>query len=317
MKNALNRAIIFQVFCILILCSTTMADESTYPPLVVNVANLRKTVEYLTSIRPHRSFTHQESLNIAASFIEQHFHDYGLTTELQTFEATGNIYANVIGTMGANRAERVVVGAHYDVCGEQPGADDNASAVAGLLEVSRLLNHFASTLDYQVDFVAYTLEEPPFFGTPKMGSYVHAQSLHEAGVKVRGMICLEMIGFFTNDEDSQEYPLPIMRLFYPSRGNFIGVVGNFRSRALVKEVRTHMDASQINVESLSAPAIIPGINFSDHGNYWEFGYPAVMVTDTAFFRNPHYHEVSDVPETLDFDTMKEVVKGIAWTVLNL
>jgi Zn-dependent M28 family amino/carboxypeptidase len=229
----------------------------------------------------------------------------------------GHLYTNVIGTMGTDGAERVVVGAHYDVCGEQPGADDNASAVAGLLEVSRLLNPFASTLKYRVDFVAYTLEEPPFFGTPEMGSYVHAQSLHEDGVKVRGMISLEMIGYFTDEEDSQDYPLPLMKLFYPSKGDFIGVVGNFRSRALVKEVKGHMSAAPINVESLSAPAIVPGVNFSDHRSYWEFGYPAVMVTDTAFFRNPHYHRVSDVAETLDFDTMKEVVKGVAWTVLNL
>ncbi len=316
MKRTHNCIFIGQLIANLVLGTIVMA-ESAYPPLEVSGANLRKTVEFLTAIQPYRNFQSQKSLNCAASFIAQCFNEYGLVTSRQTFQASGNAYVNVIGTIRPERKERIIVGAHYDVCGAQPGADDNASAVAGLLEAARLANNFCEELDCRIDFVAYSLEEPPFFATKKMGSYVHAQSLHETGVKIRGMICLEMIGFFTNREGSQAYPLPLMGLFYPSKGNFIAVVGNFASRGLIRAVKTYMSAGEIDVESLSAPAIVWGVDFSDHRNYWKFGYPAVMITDTAFYRNPHYHRPSDTIETLDFPRMQEVVKGVVWTVLNL
>lgn len=194
----------------------------------------------------------------------------------------------------------MIVGAHYDVCGEQPGADDNASAVAGLLEIARFAKRHEAELPYRVDFVAYALEEPPFFGTTKMGSYVHAKYLYENDIKVRGMICLEMIGFFTDRKKSQRYPLPFMGLFYPGTGNFIGVVSNYGSSSFAKQVSRHLKATAVNVETLKTPSILTGVDFSDHRNYWKFGYSAVMITDTAFYRNPNYHEPSDTMETLDY-----------------
>ena len=211
----------------------------------------------------------------------------------------------------------MIVGAHYDVCGNQPGADDNASAIAGLLEIARFAKKHESELPYRVDFVAYALEEPPFFGTAQMGSYVHAEFLHNNNVNIKGMICLEMIGFFTDKENSQSYPLAILRLFHPSTGNFIGVVSNFRSSSFAAQVAKHMGATSVDVRTLKAPSFVTGVDFSDHRNYWKFGYDAVMITDTAFYRNLNYHQETDLMNTLDFDKMREVIKGVCWSILNM
>ncbi len=260
---------------------------------------------------------HSESLKKAANYIFQGFKNHGLTPERQKFEVLGNTYENIIASAGPKEGIRMIVGAHYDVCGEQPGADDNASAVAGLLEMARFAKLHESKLPHRVDFVAYALEEPPFFGTTNMGSYVHAKFLHENNIRVRGMICLEMIGFFTNKKRSQRYPLSLMRLFYPSKGDFIGVVGNFGSASLLKQLSHHLKSASIKVETLKAPSFLTGVGYSDHLNYWKFGYEAVMVTDTAFYRNPNYHAHSDTIETLDFGKMQEVVKGICWALVNI
>ena len=131
------------------------------------------------------------------------------------------------------------------------------------------------------------------------------------------MICLEMIGFFTDQKKSQTYPLSLMRLFYPSTGDFIGVVSNYNSSSLAKQLSRHLKATSISVATLKAPSFLKGVDFSDHRNYWKLGYDAVMITDTAFYRNPNYHEHSDTMDTLDFDKMKEVVKGICWSLLNM
>ena len=317
MKKASNiRFLIFLLF-IEIAFASSETKNFIYPDMDVSVSNLKATTEFLTTIRPYRHFENLESLNHVAQYIEQRFLEYALETELQPFEVDGKSYVNVIGTIGADKPSRVIIGAHYDVCGNQEGADDNASAIAGLLEIARLTREHVSELNYRFDFVAYSLEEPPFFGTENMGSYVHAKFMHEKNVNVVGMICLEMIGYFTDEEKSQEYPLGIMKLFYPSTGNFIAIVGNFKSGRLVKEVKTHMKTTSIETRTLKAPSWIVGVDFSDHRNYWKFGYRAIMVTDTAFYRNPNYHKMTDTIDTLDFDKMKEVVKGVVWTLINL
>jgi Zn-dependent M28 family amino/carboxypeptidase len=311
----------------LIVCSTLifllaigqlMAEETyVYPELDVSVSNLKETVKFLVSIQPYRNFTNPASLNKAAGYIEEKFKEFGLSTEIQHFQVEGETYKNVIGSYGKDKEERIIVGAHYDVCGDQPGADDNASAVAGLLEIAQLAGNYASASKYRFDFVAYSLEEPPYFRSKKMGSYFHAKSIYDQGVTIRGMICLEMIGYFTDEKNSQRFPLPFMKMAYPSEGNFIAVVGNFSSRSLITEVVTHFKHAAIKAESLKAPALLPGVDFSDHRNYWYFGYKAVMITDTAFYRNPNYHRRGDTIDTLDFEKMGEVVKGITWTLVNM
>lgn len=203
----------------------------------------------------------------------------------------------------------LVIGAHYDTVSRSPGADDNASGIAGLMELARLL---ADSPPTGLRLVAFCPEEPPAYRTKRMGSYVYAASLKEANVKLKGMICLEMIGYFTDTAGSQSYPLPFMNTIYPKEGNFIAIVGNLMSAKWTRQVKnTFKSGTDLPVESLNAPAIMVGIDFSDHWSFNKLGYRAVMVTDTAFYRNPHYHLPSDLPDTLDYSKIAKVVDGLA------
>ena len=305
------------LFIVSIGISGCASSRFIYPDYDVSVDNMKRTVQYLSDINPPRNHVNTEFLENSANYITQEFIKYGADVEQQKFEASGNTYKNIIASLGPKGGTRIVVGAHYDVYGDQPGADDNASAIAGLLEIARFAKLHESELPYRVDFIAYTLEEPPYFGTNKMGSYIHAKYLHESNINLRGMICLEMIGFYNDQKDSQKYPLPLMRLFYGSRGDFISVVSNYGSSSFSKQVSKHLKATSIKVKTLKAPAFFGGIDLSDHRNYWKFKYDAIMVTDTSFYRNPNYHKTSDTIDTLDFDKMRDVVKGICWSLLNM
>lgn len=312
--NLFNLAALFVFLTSIYGCAS---NSFIYPDYEVSVENMKKTVRYLSDIKPPRNHLNTESLESSANYIIQEFNKYGISAEQQKFEVSGKIYKNIIASVGPNEGVRMIVGAHYDVCGDQPGADDNASAISGLLEIARLAKMHEPELPYRVDFVAYTLEEPPYFGTDKMGSYIHAKYLHESNINLNGMICLEMIGYFNDQKDSQRYPLSLMRLFYGSRGDFISVVSNYGSSSFAKQVSKHLKATSVKVKTLKAPAFFAGIDFSDHRNYWKFGYDAIMVTDTSFYRNLNYHKNSDTIDTLDFNRMKEVVKGICWALLNM
>jgi hypothetical protein len=299
-------------------CICMAADrEYNKPGIIIDKNQLYSTVQKLSSLTPARSYKNIGSLNRAADFILSELQRYGYSPFEQKYKAGGIEYRNIIASYGPENGPRFIVGAHYDVAGEKPGADDNASGVASLLALADLFKKYSPVIGCRIDFVAYTLEEPPFFMTKEMGSYVHAKFLRDSKVKVKGMISLEMIGFYSDALNSQIYPLPFMKLFYPSKGNFIGVVGNFASSGLVRYVRDRMRAADIDVESLKAPSCLIGVDFSDHRNYWKFGYPAVMITDTAFYRNPNYHSASDTIDTLNFDRMKEVVKGLYWALISL
>ncbi|MDH4232557.1 MAG: M28 family peptidase [Nitrospirota bacterium] len=289
----------------------------TKPDIAIDKDQLYSSVHKLTGIRPARNYMNIDSLNRAADFIRDEFLEFGYRPIEQKYHVNGKEYRNIIASYGPETAPRFIVGAHYDVCGEQPGADDNASGIAGLLGLAKLLTAQAPKINFRIDFVAYTLEEPPFFRTEGMGSFIHAKSLHDAGVNVLGMLSLEMIGFYSNDPESQEYPLRLMKFFYPSSGNFIGVVGNFASSGLLRHFKDSMKPASVGVESLRAPSFLVGVDFSDHMNYWKFGYHAIMITDTSFYRNPNYHSTSDTIETLNFDKMKEVVKGVYMGLINL
>jgi Zn-dependent M28 family amino/carboxypeptidase len=312
--NLINILGLFFIFCAVTGCAST---ASIYPDNDIRIENMKDTVKYLSALNPPRNYLNTESLNKAEYYITHEFTKYGITTEQQPFEVSGNLYKNIIASVGPKEGDRIVVGAHYDVCGNQPGADDNASAIAGLLEIARLVKIHEKELPYRINFVAYTLEEPPFFRTKNMGSYIHARFLSENKKPVKGMICLEMIGFYSDQKNSQRYPLSLMRLFYRNTGDFIGVISNYGSSSLAKQVSRNLRATSIKVEKLKAPSFLTGVDFSDHRNFWEFGYDAVMITDTAFYRNPNYHEPTDTIETLDFNRMKQVVKGICWSLINM
>ncbi len=273
--------------------------------------NLEETVAYLAGTVGERSYREMLNLARAAEYIEKRLTSYRCRPRRQSFTYSGNTYYNVFGEVeGTSCGDGVlVVGAHYDTVVGSPGADDNASGIAGLLELARLASE--KPLKRTVRFVAFSLEEPPVFLTSRMGSYVHAKGLRDEGAVLLGMISLEMLGYYRHEKGSQLYPSSLFRLFYPARGDFISFVGDLASREFTSKVKKAFKASSsLPVESLNAPSLIPGVDFSDHRSFWKFGYPAFMITDTAFYRNPNYHSAADTPETLDYARMAELVSGL-------
>ena len=290
--------------------SGPMATEKVSP------LRLEKHVRVLAGNFLPRDAFHPENLLRAADYIRSEFNRAQGNVSDQCYEIRQKTYCNIIARFGPDTEERIVVGAHYDAFGELPGADDNASGVAGLIELAQLLAQSAPAV--HVELVAYTLEELPHFGTQTTGSAVHANSLRQKGIPVRLMISLEMIGYFNDAERSQRFPFSLLKLFYPSRGNFILVVGNLSQWRMTRTVRRTMDAAtSLPVYSINAPSIVPGVDFSDHRYYWQVGYPALMITDSAFYRNPNYHTAKDTPETLDYERMAAVVEAVFSAILAL
>ena len=234
-------------------------------------------------------------LETAARYIESAFG----SSESQYFESGGRTVRNIQTTKPAS----IVVGAHYDTVPGSPGADDNASAVAVLIELA--------AMQLPVRFVAFANEEMPYFLGPEMGSFVSAKRLRERGENVRAMFSLEMLGYYRDAPGSQHYPAPL-GWFYPDRADFIGFVGDLGARALVRRsIASFRKHAQFPSEGVAAPGIVPGVTWSDHWAFRRHGYPAIMVTDTAFYRYPHYHLPSDTPEKLDYERMARVTLGLA------
>lgn len=244
-----------------------------------------------------------------ADFIAGELRKTGAVVTEQVFRARGATYRNVIASFGPETKEVLVVGAHYDAFGGLPGADDNASGTAGLIELARLIGK--ESLTSSVVLVAYANEEPPFFGSGQMGSAIHAASLEHR--RVTGMICLEMIGYFRGD---QRWDSWVLGLMYPRRGDFIGVTGGWADRGLARRVKRAMQAARgVDVLRFSGPREI--LDASDHRNYWARGWTAVMITDTAYLRNPNYHTRRDTAETLDYAKMASVVDGVVNAVVSM
>lgn len=277
--------------------------------------DIMNTVRYLSEEVGQRSFIDQDKLEKVAQYIEECLVSTGYNVERQAFKYRGESYYNIIGRLeGKDPSKRpLVIGAHYDTVIGTPGADDNASGIAVLLELARLC--VLSEIEREVIFVAFSLEEPPVFMTSRMGSFVYARSLRQRGIEIEGMISLEMLGYYSDIKGSQIYPLSIFRLLYPDKGDFIAFVGNISSRSFTKRfIRTFRSVSTFPAESLNAPSLIPGVDFSDHRSFWKFGYPAFMITDTAFYRNPNYHGPGDLPSTLDYERMEKLTIGLYETI---
>ncbi len=299
--------ILFGIRCFIAQPSFGGSDAATE---VVNYERMQTTVRRLSEEFHPRSLRDTHNLAATVAYMKHHFERAGGVTELQEYEVSkGDYYQNLRCFFGDRDGPRLIIGAHYDGCGNTPGADDNASGIAGLIELAYLIGKNPGFGN--VELVAYTLEEPPYFGSKYMGSYIHAQSLAEEGVSVLGVVVLEMIGYFTDEASSQDYPALMFKLFYPSRGNFIAVVGNMKQRSFTKNVKLGMKgATDLPVYSLNGPAKVPGIDLSDHRNYWPHGYDAVMVTDTAFYRNKAYHTADDTWDRLNYSKMGKVILGV-------
>lgn len=302
----------------IILYSSVCFSELSINDVRVDENYLQEVVHKLSVEIGPRNFNQYKGLEAAARYIRNEFErlGYDVTRQVYKIDEVDEV-ENIIVMIGPEKAERLVIGAHYDTDGDQPGADDNASGVAGLLAVAALLKQHEAQLTKRVELVAFTLEEPPFFRSRDMGSYIHAKSLKDKDVDLLGMVSLEMIGYFKSEENTQEYPLGLMKIIYPGEGDFIGVVSNITSRGLKSEFSKYLSKAEVNVETLSAPSGLVGVDFSDHLNYWHFGYDAIMVTDTAFYRNPNYHKKTDTIDTLNFTMMREVVRGVFFAVYSL
>ena len=281
-------------------------------------SRMKEDVRFLTEIRPFRNYQNLESLENVVTYIKEQLSDINVGHAEQRWLAEGNEYKNILCSYQPQKQKRLIMGAHYDVCDDTPGADDNASAVSGLLETIRLLFQSKSELDYGIDFVFYCLEEPPFFGTKKMGSYVHAKSVSKNKDNIIGMICYEMIGYFSDEKNSQDFPIPGLSLIYPSRGNFIMTVGIPEYNAFNKKVFKGMKSqSKVPVYNFSHRLGKPLASMSDQRNYWQFDIPALMINDTSFMRNDNYHRLSDDMETLDYDKMSEVINSMMRCLISL
>lgn len=272
---------------------------------------LMRHVQMLAGEIGERNVFRPAALEAAARYIESEFAGIGYGVGRQTYLTHGLTCANLEVVLPGRRQAResIVVGAHYDTVPGSPGADDNASAVAALIEIARSLMGHAPARTLRL--VAFVNEEPPYFFWGKMGSGQYARAARRRQEDIRLMISLEMLGYYRDEPGSQAYP-PLFRNFHPGRGNFIAFVSNFRSRRPMRRAaRAFRNHSRFPLETTATFGWIPGVAWSDHLSFWRAGYRAFMCTDTAFFRNPHYHSADDTPEKLDYARLAELTEGLA------
>lgn len=271
-------------------------------------------VKYLSVTVGERNIPRIGSLRATAQHLRTTLEEAGFSAREQTYSVEGHELSNIEADLpgGENTTGLIIVGAHYDSVAGTVGANDNATGVAALLELARLLR--ASKLRKTVRFVLFVNEEPPYFQTDSMGSLVYAHQLRHDRVPVSAMISLETIGFYSDKPGSQKYP-PLLSLFYPSRGDFIGFVGNAESRGLLRQsIRSFREAASFPSEGIAAPSDWPGVGWSDHWSFWQENYPAIMITDTAVFRYPYYHTPRDTFEKIDYEKTARVVDGVRHVV---
>jgi len=245
---------------------------------------IKEHFDKIVKTEKYRNYRNVQTLDTIASYIKAQFENYADTTYYQKYTVDNNEYKNVISVFGKHLKKTIVIGAHYDVCGDQDGADDNASGVIGLLELARLLK--GKSLNHRIELVGYTLEEPPFFRTKNMGSYRHAKSLFDFKRDVLGMLSFDMIGYFDEAKNSQKFPIGIMSCLFGTKGDYIMLLNK-------------------------------GLDWSDHLNYWKFGYSASMLTDTGPNRNKNYHQKSDIIDTIDIPKMAKVIDAVLEVILKI
>ena len=276
---------------------------------------LRRSLEHLCETIGERNMTKPKKLAEAVAYLEKSFETMGYKVERQTFKVSEVECHNLIVEVKGrdSPAEIVLIGAHYDSVRGTPGANDNGTGVAALLEIARQMQgkQFART----IRFVSFANEEPPYFQrNGQMGSWVYAKACRANKDNLKVVLSLETMGYFTDEPDSQKYP-PLLAAMYPSTGNFIGIVSDIKSRPLLNEVATRLKKyCKVDVQSASLPSELQGVGWSDHWSFWQEGYAGVMVTDTALFRYPHYHEPTDTVDKIEFVRYAQVVDGLAKTI---
>ncbi len=280
---------------------------------------LRRHLRVLTHEIGERSVGNFSGHHAAADYIARSFQEFGLSVTRESYAFGSETVDNILAEDPAGAppgGKRYLLGAHYDSVTGTVGADDNASAVAVVLETARLFRKFNLGRPgvLQVQFAAFALEEPPAYGTRHMGSRVRVRNARRSRERIDGMICLEMVGYTCMEPGCQHYPFPLMWMDYPDVGDFIGIVANGRSKRLLRRLKSaFLENPELPVITLHVPLngwVLPSVRLSDHAPFWDAGYPAVMITDTAFYRNPHYHTTGDTAETLDYPFMARLVKSL-------
>lgn len=297
--------------------SSPSLDEVARGTLAGIESRLENHVGQLATVIGERNTSRPLQLKAAADYIRRIWESYDLTVHSQTFVSDGIEVENLwVEIPGRGESEKVLlIGAHYDTVSGTPGANDNGSGIAALLEVSALLAR--GTHDMTLRLVAFTNEEAPHFKTESWGSRVYLVDMLESGIRPAAMINFETLGFYSRVPGTQGYPFPL-EWFYPRTGDFVAVVGNLASRRLIQNLtRAFQKSVPYPVECLASPEWLPGIDWSDHAAFWEEGIPAVMVTDTAFYRYPYYHKASDTIDKIRFSYLSEVVYGLAQAIEQL
>jgi hypothetical protein len=297
-------------------CRCEGRDARILMPATVKPETLRAHVEAIAA--GEHNVTNPAELHRVAAYIETQWREQGHVVSRQTYRIgaveCANLEVTIPGTTRSN--EIVIVGAHYDSVKGTAGANDNASGVAAMLEISRRFVGLPSART--VRFVAFVNEEPPYFETDRMGSRVYARGCRQRGDDIRAMLSLETLGYYSDAPGSQHFPVPLFKLFYPSRGNFVAFVSDYRSRPLLKRaVAAFRGNSNFPVECIAMFRRVAGIGWSDHASFWREGYPAVMVTDTALFRYPHYHSPEDTPDKVNYESLARVTEGLSGAVAAL
>jgi hypothetical protein len=277
---------------------------------------LRADVQALAGEIGERNMVRYPQLNAAADFIENSFSRSGLQSRRDTYELGGRACHNIEVEIRGARPEILLIAAHYDSVFGSPGANDNGSGVAAVLALAR---RFAGKpAEHTLRFVAFVNEEPPYFQTSQMGSFVYASRCKARGDQISAMISLETIGYFSDAPRSQTYPAVGLGTFYPTTGNFIGFVANVHSRRLLRRaIGFFRKDARLPSEGAALPSFIPGVAWSDQWSFWRHGYRGIMITDTALFRYPHYHASTDTPDKLDYDRFALVVSGMEKVIEKL
>jgi Peptidase family M28 len=321
--TSLKRLAIFAVIIISVLIfgwslMVWMPGESytqALPPLSAKEIELqiqlKRDVNMLASTIGRRNRDNYQHLVAAQEFLDRELTQAGYTVREQKYTVEGRTYSNLeVEIPGSSLSEQIlVIGGHYDSAFTSPGANDNATGAAAVLALAR---EFVGTKPQRtLRFVEFTNEEPPFFETKNMGSLVYAQAAKERGDEIVGMFSLETLGYFTDTANSQKYPPPLS-LLYPSQGNFIGLISDLDSRELLRNtIRSFRAQAKFPSEGAALPSVIQGVGWSDHWSFWQQGYQALMITDTAPFRYPHYHTWADTADKIDFEKLARVTSGIS------
>jgi len=294
--------------------STSSVPEIDQSLLKAHIVELSQTYSPRTpefeGIRPAANYIYRQLTEIGQTIGKKPRHQPFWTMG-------GGRFSNIIFSLGPATAETVVIGAHYDTRNTFPGADNNASGIATLIELASALSIIEKDLPIRVELVAYALSEGAVLGTKDMGSFKHAEMLKKKNRAIKLMISVDSVGYFTHQPNSQQYPFSFMKLLYPTTGNFINISSHLQDFIQLRQVKkSFKKASNLAVHSVNAPEIFPNIANSDHISYWKHGFPAILISDTGIDRNKNYNTANDTPENLNYTGMAMVVQGLYQTIID-